>query len=108
MQGTTVIIHVEGNIVSVTEWDKWNYDAMDFLDYLRRAVGGSIETVPYFARYDGKPCIAYCNEEGKIKGMPVNRTAQMLWMAQTSIANHDVLVGNIVVAFGDDEFMEAM
>lgn len=49
------------------------------LKELQALVGGLIEQVPHFTKYDGKKCIAWCNEEGRIKGLPVNPKATSLW-----------------------------
>jgi hypothetical protein len=46
---------------------------------LRSLVGGLIETVPHFTRYEGRPCRAFVDEEGQLKGLPLNVTATRLW-----------------------------
>jgi hypothetical protein len=49
-------------------------------EQLRKAVGGLIETVPYFTKYDGlSRGRAYCNEEGRLRGLPFNRDATKAW-----------------------------
>jgi hypothetical protein len=53
---------------------------------LRDAVAGYIETIPHFVKleHEGETFsrgVAYCNEEGKIRGLPHNETASKLWRA---------------------------
>lgn len=52
----------------------------------KAAVGGYIETIPYFTNliYDGrqyKRGTAYANEEGRLHGLPLNPLASALWMS---------------------------
>ena len=49
-----------------------------------KAVGGYIETIPYFTKvsYEGinySRGTAYANEEGRLHGMPLNLTAMEWW-----------------------------
>lgn len=102
MKGTLTVIKTTGEI------EKTEFDHVQSLDDLTKAVGGYIELIPYFEKYEGKPCIAYCNEEGKLDGLPLNVEAQVAWekaLGQPIFEDH--LVGNIVVVQGDKEFMEA-
>ena len=69
-------------------------------DPIREAVGGPIELVPYFNSFRGEPCVAYCDEYGKVKGKPYNVTANLIWKRQD-----DVLVGDIAIVQGDRAFM---
>ena len=51
---------------------------------LSKAVGGMIETIPYFTKleYDGityNRGTAYCNEEGLLLGLPFNANATEAW-----------------------------
>src|SRR5262245_38701478 len=76
--------------------------------------GGWLEAVPGFTRYPSRAadrlvrCAAFCDEEGKMKDLPVNEMATMLWHAGLQPAQRiDVLVGPVVVVFGDAEFMRA-
>ena len=84
----------------------WEDGAPPSLSYMRDAVGGSIESVPYFNSIVvfGKrwPCVAFCDEEGKIKEKEVNVRAQWLWLQQRgAVVIHDVLVGDILVVYGE-------
>lgn len=80
------------------------------LSKLQDAVCGYIEQVPYFDNilWDGKvhKCVAFCNEEGKLKGLPVNDLASALWITAAKRYTGDVLVGTVVVVWGDRTFMK--
>ena len=50
----------------------------------KAAVGGYIQTIPYFTKmsYDGidyNRGTAFCNEEGRLYGMPLNLIAMECW-----------------------------
>jgi len=92
MKGNTLIIRVDGT----TERQEWT--TMPPLSFYQKAVGGYIEAIPYWP-----VGIAFCNEEGKIKGLKMNAHAQMVWCNR-----NDVLVGDIVQVTGDAEFMAEM
>lgn len=53
---------------------------------LKALVGGLIQPVPHLTTFsfEGKPkrCIAYCNEEGQLKGLPPNPVATGIWKAK--------------------------
>jgi hypothetical protein len=101
------------------------YDEVIMLDDLQDAVGGFIETVPFFFSFhdpdEGRRvrCVAFCHEEGKLEGLPYNHGAQLLWQAALDaffaeandgkpVTNDDQLVGPIVIVTGDDEFLAAL
>ncbi len=72
--------------------------------------GGYIELVPRFDTFDGKRCIAYCDEDGKRKRLPVNVSATVLWAKAMGVdINYmrDELRGDVIILTGDDEFMRA-
>lgn len=50
------------------------------LEELQGLVGGFIEQVPHWTEHLGKPCVAYCNEEGKPKGLPINARATFIYL----------------------------
>jgi hypothetical protein len=81
------------------------------LEWLQGIVGGYIEGIPHWDRIEwcgaSRPCIAFCNENGKLDGLPLNRTATREWYAIVGIVP-DVLVGDVVVLFGDREFMREL
>jgi hypothetical protein len=68
--------------------------------------GGYIELVPYFTKYEGKPCVAFCDEDGKRKGLPINQRATALWYElEPRFMGVDILVGPIVIVTGDKQLM---
>ena len=92
------VIKANGTIEAVTEASS--------LALVQRLVGGYIEAVPHFGTYGGEPCQAWCNEEGKLQGLPGNPKATELWAA---LVGHpaieqagEYLVGDIVILTGDD------
>lgn len=99
------------------------------LTELQEAVDGWIEIVPFFQSVliDSHTidCVAYCNEEGKLAGLPVNLPATQAWhRAMQRIVNADggrafpnglfgadgapleLLVGPIIVVAGDAAFLQ--
>ena len=83
----------------------------DILKELQYIVGGYIEQVPGFDSYGGYKCIAFCNEEGKLKGLPLNFMATKRWhesLKDKGLPAVDRLSGNVAVVYGDDEFMVAI
>ena len=117
MKGTLVILGTDGTI------DRREVENPDNLfRTLQNEVGGYIEMVPYWKTYrdqgERKPCVAVCNEEGKLNGLPPNPLATALWhVALKEQMNIDLpkfagdldhLVGQIVVVMGDEEFMEEL
>jgi hypothetical protein len=105
VRGVLTIIPVGDAAVSSKE-----LAAAPRLEELQAGIGGGyIEVVPHFTRYQGKPCIAFCDEDGKRKGLPVNHRAAELWYAQEPrVMGRDVLVGPIVIITGDRELMEEL
>jgi len=67
------------------------------LQELQDLVDGYIEIVPQWSRHFGQRCIAYCNEEGKLRGLPMNHRATAFWWAALGQRVDDVLVGDIVL-----------
>lgn len=59
------------------------------LGELQRAVGGCIETVPHLTSFTqaGRKvrCVAYADEEGRLKGLPRNDAASKLWRSMFPI-----------------------
>jgi DNA mismatch repair protein MutH len=50
-------------------------DGPEDLEKLQGWVGGYIEKVPGFTRFEGRNCYAFANEEGKLKQLPLNSKA---------------------------------
>jgi hypothetical protein len=98
-----IIVRPDSRHIAIEEIDK-----PPDLDRLQAIVGGSIEIVPYFETIWGRRCVAFCNEEGKLKGLAPNVPAQMLWAACVGGRPGDHLVGPIVVLAGTTAFLEAL
>jgi hypothetical protein len=72
------------------------------LDDLQEGVGGFIETVPYLDRYEDAKCVAFCDEEGKLKRKPINEKATAIWYDDIGQPVGDYLVGDVVIVQGAD------
>ena len=75
-------------------------------EVLKELIDGYIELVPGFNKFQDEHCIAYCNEEGKLLGLQRNDMATKLWLQQHS--TKDYFRGNVIILYGDDDFMEAL
>lgn len=75
------------------------------LKVLQEGVGGWIEMVPGFEKFEGVSAVVFCNEEGKLNGLPVNMAASYFWYAALGRHAGDVLVGDVVIITGDDELL---
>ncbi len=74
------------------------------LEQMQGAVGGFIELVPQFNKFEGQSCIAFCNENGKLEGLEFNAYATQVWWNQApQFIEQDVLVGDVIVISGDAE-----
>jgi hypothetical protein len=117
MQGTIITLQLDGTrkVTQVIE---------PHFELIKEAIGGGyVELVPLFNSYehDGRwvKCVAFGDEEGKLKKFPINKEATVLWDKALRRANHpgllkpngqmaDVLVGSICIVFGDKEFMAGL
>ncbi len=108
MRGFMVILRPDG-----TEEVKQYTGPLPYED-LSGAVGGYIESVPHFKHYEHEgtlqfPVVAFCNEEGKIHGLPINPKATLAW--EKSVGQRitrDYLVGPIAIVWGDAPFMREL
>jgi hypothetical protein len=120
MRGTIVIIDPAEDAPCAVALDR-----PVTLEELKGAVGGGwLEAVPGFTTlpWGGivMDCVAFCDEEGKLKNLPHNQVATDLWeqsLRRKGVnlyaphpfrAEPDYLVGPIAVVFGDREFMEKL
>lgn len=106
MKGQMIVITPESTPATVA---KHQLTSAPELQELKKHVGGYIELVPGFSLFvtnEGiHPCIAYCNEDGRSMGLPLNQTASEMW------ADNDPrypLMGTIVILIGDQEFMNSL
>lgn len=103
MRGLLTIIPVSGAVSSK------ELAAPPALQDLQGGVGGYIQLVPYFTRYEGQPCVAFCDEDGKRKGLPINQRATELWTElEPRFIRRDVLVGPVVIVTGDKALMREL
>lgn len=106
MKGTMIIIPPEGEI------SETRLSRPPDLDTLRDAVGGDLQLVPdlytYMTSEGIKPCVCFCNEDGKLLNLPFNRKANAFWSHALPEIAIDVLVGTVVILTGDEEFMSAL
>jgi hypothetical protein len=74
MSYRTTLIHGDGTLTTHVSQRKPS------LDVLQQYVGGSIEHVPTFDRYEGRAATVWVNEDGIARGLPHNRLATELWI----------------------------
>jgi hypothetical protein len=67
------------------------------LDELQKLTGGYIEAVPLWEAHNGKPCVVYCAEEGKLRGFKPNYRATKMWWNVLGRMVDDFLVGDVVI-----------
>lgn len=103
MKGTLTVIRIDGRR------DITALPTAPTLDQLRAAVGGAIEVIPFFTKFEGRECVAFCHEEGKLEGLAANPVAQGLWeRAVRRRISADYLVGPIAIITGDAELLRAL
>lgn len=79
-------------------------DATPNCDTISELIGGLLEIVPHFDRFGSNSCVAFCDEEGKLKGLKLNGAATYLWwscMAHEGF-RPDTLHGPLVIITADD------
>jgi hypothetical protein len=86
-------ITTDGNVVEL--------DSLT-LAVLQESVGGYVQVIDI--RDD---VVMWCNEEGKLEGLPHNPVGQTLWNG-TYGAGTDYIVGNVVFTGGSDEDGETL
>jgi len=70
---------------------------------LQSIVGGYIEAVSTMYDKAGvAQAIFWCNEEGKLQGMPLNRRATALWYTIEGGPTGDYLCGTVILSGGSD------
>lgn len=98
-----VIVRPDGSVT------KTHVDKAPDLEELQQMVEGYIQLIPYFTTYGGDTCRAYCDEEGKLRDKPYNRTATELW---AKAFGHpivgDRLVGTIVILAGPEKWLQKL
>ena len=85
-----VKIEVDGTVHGID----LGVDSHEEYEILSRSVGGMIQCVPL-----GESGLSvWCNDEGKLIGLPYNEKATALWVKHWG--NTDIMVGNVVVTGG--------
>lgn len=95
-QWRSFTIPVDGPVVETV------HDKQPALEWLQSQVGGYIETVPYFTKFASRTRgVAYCNEDGLFKNLPINRAASIAWNKQYPGGNF--LLGPVVITFREQK-----
>jgi len=101
MTGDLTVIRTDGTIETI------GLSKPPSLELMQEHVGGYIELIPHFKRYEGKPCVAFCDEDGRRKQLPPNAAATKLWAAQCAWSV-EWLVGNVAIITGDRALMSKL
>lgn len=104
MQGKLVVIKPDQTRTEV------ELTAAPKLPQLKEAMeGGLLEVVPYFRTFEGQSCVAFVDDEGKLKRLVPNLEATEIWHKQFPAAiGKDFLVGPLVVVVGDKALLRAL
>jgi hypothetical protein len=118
VKGTIITLPCDGSRLATP------IDRSPTLDRLRAAVRvRDIEVVPRFDTIEHAgmivPCVAFCEEDAKLKRLPINKDATILWDAALLHAGYpgllkaggqisDNLCGQVAAVFGNPEFMRAL
>ena len=71
-----ITIKTDGRILRAT------MNKQPTLDFIQQAVGGSIEMVPHFIKYEGRPVtVVYANEEARRTTLKFNTLATQAWLS---------------------------
>lgn len=65
---------------------------------LSKFVGGYIERVPLFDTWKTRKCDAWCNEEGKLRNLPLNERATMAWWLTVGQVTYPLVGDTVIVA----------
>lgn len=84
----------------------WEVPKPPTLEEMQKLVAGYVELITPGAAWDGQQAEVYCNEEGKLKNMPVNALATKYIRTQIP-AFWDVLVGDVVLLVGDARWADS-
>lgn len=91
---SSIEVHHFSDVINLNQWQSF--------------VEGNIEMIPNFNTYKDVRAVAFCNEEGKVRGLLPNRAATIEWYKALGFNADDVLVGNVAIVQGDTQFMEAL
>jgi hypothetical protein len=104
--GTMIVVGVDGTLTE-SVLDAGNPEQL--LATVHDALGDYLELVPRFTRHKGQPCVAFCGESGKLRGLQPNSAATELWRMQVPVRTFsDFLAGPVVICTGPPDFMRAL
>jgi hypothetical protein len=84
-----VIVKVDGTVKDCN---------LENLQQIQKSVGGWIELIRV-----GKFGSGFVNEEGKLKGLPINVLATFIWHKASPTMKGDFLVGDVVFCGNEDQ-----
>lgn len=107
MRGGALVLRADGSR------EMHELSSVPGLEQLQAWVGGDdIEMVPMLDPRTiptpkwSRGLVGFCGEHGKLRGRPLNVEASQLWLRLAPI--DDVLVGDVVLIWGDAAFMRKM
>ena len=100
MIGQAIVIRADASAPQKLSFDRM--DERSFAAWLNQCVGGYFETVGGVERALGLRAVAFANEDGMRLELPPNV------LATSMLHQHQMLLGTIVIVYGDDEFMDAL
>ena len=84
-----IVVKVDGTVMATK---------LESLKELQGAVGGWIELIRCGSLGSG-----FINEEGKLKGLPINLLATLIWHKTSPTMKGDFLVGDVVFCGNEDQ-----
>jgi len=91
-----LVINVDGTITRHLGNRRPSYEQI-------RKIVDMVERIPEFKRYEDRPCVAYCDENGKTKNLLLNELATTAWHEQLAKTGRPfdpvLLVGPVVIDF---------
>ena len=92
-----IILHANGERTEYPQKTRPSYE------FLRKLVDGPAELIPDFNKFEGRSCVVYCNELGKLQLLPRNEEATKSWRVfldstkRPYAADRATLVGTVVI-----------
>jgi hypothetical protein len=111
MKGTVYIVSPDHT--DIKEVGIRHYSNPIPLTEMQEFVQGYIELVPGIQTCrpllkSSNPCVAFCNESGRILNLPVNPIATRLWHEVAPYMNSQNLCGPVMFLTGNEKFMAAL
>lgn len=100
-----------GTMFWVTADGQLNSEIVDkppTLERMQEIVGGWLELVPGFSRFQDERAVAYCDEEGRLKHLPVNALASEAWWQSCPAQRGQTLRGTVLILHGNEAFMRLL